>query len=159
MKRFATTISMMAFAIVMTAQGLFVGTYNVRCPNDDDVAEGNGWTRRYPILCDMINFEEPDIFGTQEAVIWQLKDMLKRLPQYNYIGVARDDGKESGEHSAIFYRKDKFKLLDSGNFWLSETPDKPGLGWDAAWSVPSGCSCSAARGCCAGRRCRATRHR
>ena len=132
MKRISTTLTLMAFAIAMTAQSLFVGTYNVRYANDDDVEEGNGWTRRCPVLCDMINFEEPDIFGTQEALILQLKDMLKRLPQYSYIGVAREDGKEDGEHSAIFYRKDKFKLLDSGNFWLSETPDKPSLGWDAA---------------------------
>lgn len=132
MKRISTTLALMAFAIVMTAQGLFVGTYNVRYANSDDAEEGNGWTRRCPVLCDMINFEEPDIFGTQEALIGQIKDMVARLPQYSYIGVAREDGKEDGEHSAIFYRKDKFKLLDSGNFWLSETPDKPGLGWDAA---------------------------
>ncbi|MBQ5971611.1 MAG: endonuclease/exonuclease/phosphatase family protein [Prevotella sp.] len=132
MKRISTTLALMAFAIVMTAQGLFVGTYNVRYANSDDAEEGNGWTRRVPVLCGMINFEEPDIFGTQEALIGQLKDMLKLLPQYDYIGVAREDGKEDGEHSAIFYRKDKFKLLDHGDFWLSETPDKPSLGWDAA---------------------------
>ena len=50
---------------------------------------------------------------------------------YEYIGLGRDDGKDKGEHSAIFYRPDTFELLDHGDFWLSETPEKPGLGWDA----------------------------
>ena len=53
------------------------------------------------------------------------------LPGYNYIGKARDDGKTKGEHSAIFYRTDKFQLLDHGDFWLSKDESKPNLGWDA----------------------------
>ena len=57
--------------------------------------------------------------------------MQKALDGYAYIGVGRDDGKHDGEHEAIFYKKDKLVLLDHGDFWLSETPDKPGLGWDA----------------------------
>ena len=62
----------------------------------------------------------------------QLEDMLNALPQYSYIGVGRDDGKTKGEYAPIFYRKDKFKLLKSGNFWLSEDTSKPNKGWDAA---------------------------
>ncbi|ULT43255.1 hypothetical protein KRR40_07180 [Niabella defluvii] len=61
----------------------------------------------------------------------QLEDVVKALPQYARHGKGRDDGSDKGEHSAIFYKKDKFLLLQSGDFWLSETPDKPGLGWDA----------------------------
>lgn len=54
------------------------------------------------------------------------------MPNYEYIGVGRDDGHELGEHSAIFYRTDLFEVVDQGNFWLSESPNEPGLGWDAA---------------------------
>ena len=73
----------------------------------------------------------PEIFGTQEVLYVQLQDMKKALDGYDYIGIGRDDGQHGGEHEAIFYKKDKLLLLDHGDFWLSETPDKPGLGWDA----------------------------
>lgn len=60
--------------------------------------------------------------------------MLNALSTYNYyIGVGRDDGKTKGEYAPIFYRKDRFKLLRSGNFWLSENTIKPNKGWDAAY--------------------------
>lgn len=75
-------------------------------------------------------FHEFDIFGTQEALRDQLNDVAE-LNEFAFLGAGRDDGKEAGEHSAIFYRKDRFNVLQSGNFWLSETPDKPGKGWDA----------------------------
>ena len=87
---------------------------------------------RCPQLCDFINFEQPDIFGTQEVLVDQLLDLKKRLDGYDYIGVGRDDGKEMGEYAAIFYKKDQLRLLDSGNFWLSPTPEYASLGWDAA---------------------------
>jgi endonuclease/exonuclease/phosphatase family metal-dependent hydrolase len=74
----------------------------------------------------------PDIFGTQEVLWEQLQDMKNALDGYDYIGIGRDDGERGGEHEAIFYKKDKLQLLNHGDFWLSETPEKPGLGWDAA---------------------------
>ena len=80
----------------------------------------------------MIRYHEFDIFGTQEGFKSQLEELKEELPGYDYIGVGREDGKDAGEHSAIFYRTDMFTLLDHGDFWISETPDKPGLGWDAA---------------------------
>jgi endonuclease/exonuclease/phosphatase family metal-dependent hydrolase len=58
-------------------------------------------------------------------------DLHKDLPEYDYYGIGRDDGKQTGEFSEIFYKKDKFQMLGHGDFWLSETPEKPGLGWDA----------------------------
>lgn len=70
--------------------------------------------------------------GTQEVLVDQLHDMLDSLPDYSYLGVGRDDGKETGEYAAIFYRKDRLDVLKDGHFWLSQTPDKPSLGWDAA---------------------------
>ncbi len=60
-----------------------------------------------------------------------MDDIINALPYYTYYGVGRKDGKDGGEHSAIFFKKDLFKLLTRGDFWLSQTPDKPGLGWDA----------------------------
>ena len=115
-----------------TAQELTVGTYNIRNRNDGDSIRGEVWTRRCRVMCDMLNWESPDVFGTQEVLQRQLLDMLQNLDGYGYIGVARDDGKQDGEYSAIFYKKDRVRLLDSGNFWLNETPDRPAPGWDAA---------------------------
>ena len=121
-------------ASVATAQQLNVASYNVRNSNPNDAKAGNGWQQRCPVLTQLIRFHELDIVGTQEVLHNQLEDMLKGLPQYKYIGVGRDDGKTKGEYAAIFYREDKFRLLDSGNFWLSEDTSKPNKGWDAAYT-------------------------
>lgn len=119
-------------AISVGAQDLYVASYNIRYQNDGDTEKGNSWTQRCPVVCGQLNFEHPDIFGTQEVLKPQLDDMLRLLPDYDYIGVGREDGVHGGEHEAIFYDKQKIRLLEHGDFWLSETPDKPGLGWDAA---------------------------
>lgn len=109
-----------------------VATYNLRQQNDSDNARGDGWNVRCPHLAQLVRFHGFDIFGTQEGFKNQLEDLKALLPGFEYIGVAREDGKDAGEHSAIFYDTSKFELLDHGDFWLSETPDRPGLGWDAA---------------------------
>lgn len=111
---------------------MLVGSYNIRLKLSDDSVRGDVWTKRCQVICDQVNFMSPDIFGTQEVLHSQLLDMLPRLDGYDYIGVARDDGKTAGEYAAIFFKRDRLRLLDYGNFWLSETPDRPGLGWDAA---------------------------
>lgn len=132
MKKKILALLFLFVAPALHAQGLFVGTYNVRYQNDDDLRKGNGWPARVRVMCGLLNFEQPDIFGTQEAKAGQVSDLLAGLDGYDYIGVGRDDGKAQGEYSAIFYRKDRVRLLDGGHFWLSEHPDRPGLGWDAA---------------------------
>ena len=132
MKRVLLMAVLMVCAMGVCAQELYVGTYNIRYKNKDDSIKGNVWTKRCQVMCDQINFESPDVFGAQEVLVEQLRDMLVRLDNYSYIGVGRDDGKEDGEYAAIFYKNDRVKLLDSGNFWLNETPDVPKLGWDAA---------------------------
>lgn len=109
-----------------------IASYNLRQLNDGDNREGNGWTVRAPHVAALISYHDFDIFGTQEGFKSQLDDLKALLPGYDYIGVGRDDGAEAGEHSAIFYNTSKFAVLDHGDFWLSETPDRPGLGWDAA---------------------------
>lgn len=111
------------------AQQLIVGTYNLRYDNPRDT--GNLWVDRAPVVAGLISFHDFDIFGTQEGLKNQLDDINKTLPQYGRYGLGRDDGLDAGEHSAIFFKKNKFKLLNKGDFWLSETPNKPSLGWDA----------------------------
>ena len=108
-----------------------VASYNLRNANGGDSINGNGWGQRYPVIAQIVQYHDFDIFGTQECFIHQLKDTKEALPSYDYIGVGRDDGKEKGEHSAIFYRTDKFDVIEQGDFWLSETPDVPSKGWDA----------------------------
>lgn len=109
-----------------------VATYNIRQKNSGDSINGNGWERRCPWVAKIIRFHDFNIFGTQEGFKDQLEELKSQLPGYEYIGVAREDGKNDGEHSAIFYDTDMFEMIDHGDFWLSETPDRPGLGWDAA---------------------------
>jgi endonuclease/exonuclease/phosphatase family metal-dependent hydrolase len=116
----------------VNAQMLRVATYNMRNDNNsEDSTHGNGWKQRYPVIASLIQFHDFDIFGTQECLYHQVQDISKALPEYDYYGIGRDDGKHAGEHSEIFYKKDKFQLLAHGDFWLSQTPDKPSLGWDA----------------------------
>ena len=106
-------------------------SYNLRNANSADSLQGDGWGNRCPIIARLVQFHEFDIFGTQEGLRHQLDSLKTSLPKYDYIGVGRNDGKKEGEHAAIFYRIDKFELLEHGDFWLSETPEKPSVGWDA----------------------------
>jgi endonuclease/exonuclease/phosphatase family metal-dependent hydrolase len=106
-----------------------VATYNIRFDNPGD--EGNLWQDRSPHLISLIQFHEMDIIGTQEGLYNQLEDMKREL-DFPYIGVARDDGDKKGEYSAVFYNPEKFELLEHDTFWLSETPEKPSVGWDAS---------------------------
>lgn len=111
------------------SQPIIVGTYNLRYDNPAD--SGNLWKDRMPVVASLIQFNKFDILGTQEGLENQLADLSAALPEYERYGVGRDDGKQAGEHSAIFFRRDRFELVDKGDFWLSETPEKPSKGWDA----------------------------
>lgn len=77
---------------------------------------GDGGSVRQKAVCDQLNFESSDIFGTQEVLVDQLHDMQRRMPEYATLGVGRYDGKEAGEDSAIFYKKARLKLLDTPDF-------------------------------------------
>ncbi len=116
-------------AVNANAQKITIGTFNIRYDNPRDT--GNLWVDRAPIVSNLIRFHEFDVLGIQEGLKNQLDDIATALPEYARYGKGRDNGKDAGEHSAIFYKKDRFTLLKSGDFWLSETPDKPGKGWDA----------------------------
>ena len=132
MKRFYFSVVLIAFAVMQLSAQMLVGSYNIRLKVSSDSVKGNVWEKRCQVICDQVNFMSPDIFGAQEVLHTQLVDMLAGLDGYDYIGVGRDDGNTGGEYAAIFYKTNRLRLLDQGNFWLSETPDRPGLGWDAA---------------------------
>ncbi|MBR3817737.1 MAG: endonuclease/exonuclease/phosphatase family protein [Clostridia bacterium] len=87
---------------------------------------------RLPRSVKMIEKHFPDSFGVQEADKWWTDSLEEALPQYARVGTYRDDGISLGESCSIFYLKDKYELIDSGDFWLSETPDTPSWGWDTA---------------------------
>ena len=131
-KKLLLSLLFAAFAVSQLSAQMLVGSYNIRLKVSSDSVKGNVWGKRCQVMCDQLNFMSPDIFGTQEVLHVQLLDMLDRLDGYAYIGVGRDDGNTGGEYAAIFYKTDRLRLLDYGNFWLNETPDRPGLGWDAA---------------------------
>jgi endonuclease/exonuclease/phosphatase family metal-dependent hydrolase len=117
---------------VTFSQDLKIMSYNIRLDTQSD--GDNQWSKRKEFLTDQVKFYMPDFMGVQEALPQQMSYIDSTLTGYGFIGKGRDDGKSKGEHSAIFYNSDKFKLLEENTFWLSETPEKPSKGWDAAYN-------------------------
>lgn len=109
---------------------LNVMTYNIRYDNPGDAP--NNWSNRKKYATDAILDGDVDILGVQEALHNQMNDLQRALKGYKYIGVGREDGKEGGEYSPIFYKAGRFEIVKSGYFWLSETPEVVSKGWDAA---------------------------
>lgn len=120
-------IGLAAFA-PKQAVPLRVATYNLRLNVTSDGA--NAWPNRKELVKELVRYHQFDVFGTQEGFRGQLTD-LTELADYAFVGHGREDGKEAGEHSAIVYRKSRLRPLSTGDFWLSQTPDKPSKGWDA----------------------------
>ena len=129
MKRILFVVLLLTGNLLM-AQNLQVITYNIRYNNPGDGV--NAWPNRSKDVVALLDFHKADIFGLQEALIGQIEDIQAQMPNMKWVGVGRDDGKKAGEYSPLFYNSKKFNALKSGWFWLSETPEKPGLGWDAA---------------------------
>ena len=123
---FACMLSLSATA--QKKKEIRVATYNLRMDTPRDSI--NSWPNRKENVKALIQFHDFDLIGTQEGFVHQIKDLCE-IPGWAYTGSGRDDGKEAGEHSAILYKTARFKLLDSGDFWLNETPDQPVKGWDA----------------------------
>jgi endonuclease/exonuclease/phosphatase family metal-dependent hydrolase len=112
------------------AQSLNAMTWNIRYDNPNDGVDA--WPHRKDWVAEIIVKNKADIAGFQEVLAGQLEDLKARLPHMDVYGIGRDDGKKAGEFSPIFFRKDRFELLDQSTFWLSKTPDEPGSkGWDA----------------------------
>lgn len=104
-----------------------VATYNLRLDTEDDGPDQ--WPHRKDAVQALVRYHSFDLFGTQEGLPNQIAD-LSRMQEYDHVGVGRDDGRDEGEHSSIFFRKARFQLLAHGDFWLSQTPEKPSVGWD-----------------------------
>jgi len=111
-------------------QEIAVLSYNIRYNSSGDGLDV--WDLRKTELINQIKALDPMSFGVQEATLTQMKDLEAGLPDYDYVGVGRDDGATKGEFSAIFYKRSELKVLQENTFWLSETPEKVSVGWDAA---------------------------
>jgi endonuclease/exonuclease/phosphatase family metal-dependent hydrolase len=105
-------------------------SFNIRLGSADDGA--NSWQYRRDAAVNMIEAQNPDVIGLQEAMTMQNEYLAEKLPAYTQIGVGRDDGDKKGEFMRVLYKTERYDALDSGNFWLSETPDKVSRGWDGA---------------------------
>lgn len=111
------------------SQDLSVMTYNIRLATGKDAPYH--WDARKDAAAYCLKKEKPDLLGVQEALQVQIDFLDSLLVGYKREGVGRDDGKQAGEYSAVYYDARKFERLDGGTFWLSETPDKVSMGWDA----------------------------
>ncbi|MBN9301687.1 MULTISPECIES: endonuclease/exonuclease/phosphatase family protein [Dysgonomonas] len=111
---------------------LNVMTFNIRLDVPSDSL--SSWQYRKENAAEMVRMNDVDILGMQEVLLNQMNDLKERLPQYTAIGVGREDGADKGEFSPIFYKKDRFSAIESGTFWVSETPELAGSkGWDASY--------------------------
>lgn len=108
---------------------LSVMSFNLRY--DEPADEENQWSNRKESCITMLNELKPTVFGVQEGLHNQVSYLDSNLQNYSYVGVGRDDGYSGGEYAAIFYDEAIVELIDNGDFWLSETPEYPSLGWDA----------------------------
>lgn len=99
-------------------------TFNIRygtAPDGEDQ-----WSNRKPLLFRVVGEHQPDVVGLQEALRFQIEEIVAAVPGYAFLGVGRDDGKAAGEHAAILYRTDRLKVDQHGDFWFSDTPEVPG---------------------------------
>jgi len=122
---------LLLFVFSMTmAQPFKALTFNMRYDNPLD--GDDRWELRKAGLLNVVRKASPDLAGFQEVLVNQLEDIRKSMTGFEFVGVGRDDGAQAGEYSPLFYNEKKFTMLEQGYFWLSETPDQPGRGWDAA---------------------------
>ncbi|MBS2096699.1 FN3 associated domain-containing protein [Carboxylicivirga linearis] len=105
-------------------RSLSVISFNIRYDNPGDGI--NSWDNRKGIAFSFLDKEKPDVIGFQEVLPRQLKHLQEHLKDYTSIAAGREDGKDAGEMTPIFFKKDKFELISSSHFWLSNTPDIPG---------------------------------
>ncbi|MCF0199682.1 MAG: endonuclease/exonuclease/phosphatase family protein [Bacteroidaceae bacterium] len=129
---FAVLFSLTAGSQTPTTQ-VRCATFNIRYANAGDAKIGCGWDVRGKRVADFVLAQRLDLVGMQEVLHSQLQDLLRMLPEYDYVGVGRTDGRERGEFAPILFRRDRYEVMDKGNFWLSEHPEQVGVkGWDAA---------------------------
>lgn len=130
MKRFFLLMAaLLPLVMGCSPKTLNVMSYNIRYGKAQD-GEFSWENRKAPALA-MIEDQHPVVFGVQEALDFQLEELLAGCPDYKCVGVGREDGEHKGEHMAVFYNTKKLELEKWGTYWLSETPEVPSLGWDA----------------------------
>ena len=125
------SLCMLSSCTTPTPTDVKVISYNIRLSKGGD--GDNSWKYRKHASINMIRHEQPTLVGLQEMLPDQLAYLRDSLPEYEVIGVGRDNGSDKGEYMAIFYRTEEVELLKWGTFWLSESPEKPSLGWDASY--------------------------
>lgn len=126
----AALLPLLACMCTPGTESLPVMSFNVRLGVADDGAFS--WENRKAAAAAMIADQRPAVFGVQEAYDFQLDFLKGNCPGYAYVGVGREDGVHEGEHMAVFYDTERISLEDWGTYWLSETPEEPSFGWDAA---------------------------
>lgn len=129
-KNIATCLLIIGFVQFSMAQNYDIMTYNIRYDNTHDGE--NKWEKRKEYLCEQISYYNPDVFGIQEGLYSQVTYLESYFGDYKYVGVGRDDAKTKGEYSAIFYNATILEVVESETFWLSKTPAKISVGWDAS---------------------------
>jgi endonuclease/exonuclease/phosphatase family metal-dependent hydrolase len=117
-------------------------THNIRYAANPLAKGEDPWPVRAPRMINELRFNlahsAPGFICLQEVLHAQLTDIMAGLnadahePEWAYIGVGRDDGKKGGEYSPVLYRPSQWRLLENRTVWLSPTPDRPSIGWDAA---------------------------
>ncbi|MEL7534519.1 MAG: endonuclease/exonuclease/phosphatase family protein, partial [Bacteroidota bacterium] len=122
-------LAMLLTNSLFAQNSLKIMSFNIRLNVESDGE--NAWPKRTDIVKSMFDYHQADLLGVQEALPDQMEDLKSMLPEYGAHGIARDTGKW-GEYSAIFYRRTRLILEEGGTFWLSETPEQPSKGWDAA---------------------------
>ncbi|MBN8489535.1 MAG: endonuclease/exonuclease/phosphatase family protein [Burkholderiales bacterium] len=128
MKAWLLALLLSLAGVALATPPLKVASYNLRL---NDAGDGpNAWPHRREQVQALIRYHRLDLVATQEGLIDQIRD-LEAMPRWARVGVGRDDGREGGEHSAIFFRRDRLALEDHGDFWLSATPEKPSMSWDS----------------------------
>tara|TARA_R110000737_G_scaffold127477_1_gene160050 strand:- start:1169 stop:2026 length:858 start_codon:yes stop_codon:yes gene_type:complete len=132
MKAYKLTIVLALFIGFANVQGqdISVLTYNIKWDNTNDTV--NNWNDRKEAMVSLLKHYQPGIIGMQEVVNGQLNYLVANLPNFASVGVGREDGKEKGEYSPILYDTELLKSLENATYWLSDTPDKISVGWDAA---------------------------
>lgn len=131
MKFLLIILSLLVLPQLAFAESLKLMSYNIRCGLCEAEGTPQYWPERKFLLAHLIQTQQPDLIGLQEAELFQVHDLIAMLPQYQWFGEGRDDGKTKGESTAVLYRKDKLQLLSAKTLWLSETPGKVSKGWDA----------------------------
>ncbi len=122
--------SLLIIPINLASQTTNLISYNIKYDNTGDTV--NNWNDRKETMVKLLQHYNADIIGIQEGLHRQVIYLNEALSGFSYVGVGRDDGKEKGEYTAILYNTDKFRVLKTNTFWLSETPEKVSVGWDAA---------------------------